>query len=100
MVKLVALYKKPQDAEAFDAHYRDVHMPLIQQWPGLQRVEVGRVTGMPGGAEPPYYLIAEMYFADQDALRSAMRSPEGRAAGEDLQSFAPGLVTMLYVAAG
>ncbi|HEV8353367.1 MAG TPA: EthD family reductase [bacterium] len=100
MVKLVALYKKPEDPAAFDAHYGEVHMPLIQKWPGLQRVDVGRVTGMPGGAEPPYYLIAEMYFEDQDALRAAMRSPEGRAAGEDLQSFAPGLVTMLYVAAG
>lgn len=99
MVKLVALYKKPDDPKAFDAHYRDVHTPLVQKWPGIKRVEVGRVTGMPGGAEPPYYLIAEMYFDDLEALRAAMRSPEGRAAGEDLRSFAPGLVTMLYVAA-
>lgn len=97
MVKLLALYKKPPDPEAFDAHYRDVHMPLIEKWPGLKRAEVGRVTGMPGGAEAPYYLTAEMYFDDADALRTAMRSPEGRAAGEDLQSFATGLVTMLYV---
>jgi uncharacterized protein (TIGR02118 family) len=99
MVKLVALYKKPPDPEAFDAHYRDVHTPLIKKWPGLKRLDVGKVMGMPGGAEPPFYQITEMYFEDQDALRAAMRSAEGRAAGEDLQSFAPGLVTMLYVAA-
>jgi uncharacterized protein (TIGR02118 family) len=97
MVKLVALYRMPSDPGAFDTHYRDVHLPLIRKWPGLKRVELGRVTGMPGGAEPPFYQIAEMYFDDQDALRAAMRSPEGRAAGEDLQSFAAGLVTMLYV---
>ena len=88
MVKLVALYKKPENAEAFDAHYRDVHAPLIEKWPGLKRLEIGRVTGMPGGGDPPYYMIAEMHFDDREALRDAMRSPEGRAAGDDLQSFA------------
>ncbi len=96
MVKLLALYKQPPDPEAFDTHYRDVHTPLIEKWPGLKRLEVGRITGMPGGADPPYYLVAEMYFDDADAMRAAMRSPEGRAAGEDLQTFAAGLVTMLY----
>ncbi len=96
MVKLLAFYKQPPDPEAFDTHYRDVHTPLIEKWPGLKRLEVGRITGMPGGTEPPYYLVAEMYFDDADAMRAAMRSPEGRAAGEDLQTFAAGLVTMLY----
>lgn len=96
MVKLVALYKKPADPEAFDSHYAGTHVPLVEKWPGLRRVEVGKVTGAVGG-DPPYYQIAEMYFDDQDALRAALRSPEARAAGEDLQSFAPGLVTMLYV---
>lgn len=100
MVKLVALYKKPPDPAAFDRHYSDVHVPLVRKWPGLRRVEVAKVTGMPGGAEPPYYLIAEMYFDDADAMRTALRSPEGRAAGEDLQEFAPGLVAMLYAQVG
>lgn len=98
MVKLVALYKKPADAESFDRHYVETHVPLIKKWPGLRRVEVGKVTGAIGG-EAPYYQIAEMYFDNMDALKTALRSPEGRAAGEDLQSFAPGLVTMLYVQA-
>ena len=96
MVKLVALYKKPSDPSSFDRHYRDTHMPLVRKWPGLRKVELGRITGMPGGSEPPYYLIAEMYFDDQEAMRAALRSPESRAAGEDLQRFAPGLVTLLY----
>lgn len=99
MVKLVALYKRPSDPEAFDRHYRDAHLPLVRKWPGLRRVELSRVTGMPGGGAAPYYLIAEMYFDDPDALRAALRSPEGRAAGDDLQQFAPGLVTLLYAQA-
>ncbi len=95
MVKLVALYRKPADPAAFDRHYSQTHMPLVQRMPGLRRVEVGKITGAVGG-EAPYYLIAEMYFDDQEALRTALRSPEGRAAGEDLQQFASGLVTMVF----
>ncbi|HET6947787.1 MAG TPA: EthD family reductase [bacterium] len=98
MVKLVALYRRPPDPAAFDRHYAEAHLPLIRTMPGLRRVEAWRITGAPGG-EAPYYLIGEMYFDDQDALRAAMRSPEGRAAGEDLQRFAAGLVTMVYAQA-
>lgn len=96
MVKLVALFTTPPDQDAFDRHYRETHLPLIERWPALRRLETGKVTGAVGGAAP-YYLVAEMYFDDTDALRAAMRSPEGRAAGDDLQSFARGLVTMMYV---
>jgi hypothetical protein len=37
-----------------------------------------------------------MYFSDQDALRTAMKSPEMAAAGDNLNSFAEGLVTLMY----
>ena len=96
MVKLVALFTKPSDPENFDRHYTETHIPLVKKWPGLRNVETGKITGATGG-EAPYYQIAEMYFENMDALKTALRSPEGRAAGADLQSFAPGLVTMLYV---
>ncbi len=95
MVKLVAFYRKPADTAAFDQHYQSVHMALVQRMPGLRRVEVAKITGAVGG-EAPYYLLTEMYFDDADALRAALRSPEGRAAGDDLQRFAAGLVTMVY----
>ena len=39
-VKLVALYTQPEDVAAFDAHYRDVHAPLVEKVPGLQRWEL------------------------------------------------------------
>jgi uncharacterized protein (TIGR02118 family) len=96
MVKLVALYTTPPDSAAFDRHYFETHLPLIERWPGLRRLEAGKVTGAVGGTAP-YYAMAEMYFDDIEALRAAMRSAEGRAAGDDLQGFAKGLVTMLYV---
>lgn len=95
MKKLIALYRKPADVEAFLAHYRDVHLPLVAKTPGLLRAEINHVTAAPMGGEPPYFLIAEMFFANQESFDAAMKSPENRAAGKDLMGFARDLVTLL-----
>jgi uncharacterized protein (TIGR02118 family) len=95
MVKLVALYRKPSDVQAFDDHYFKIHLPLIRKLPGLKQFEVSKVTGAPIG-ESKYHLIAEMYFEDQDALDAAMASPEGRASAKDLMSFAADVVTLFH----
>lgn len=49
------------------------------------------------GGPSPYFLIAEMHFADDAAFDAAMASPENRAVGKDVMTFAKGLVTMLKV---
>ncbi|WP_165191479.1 EthD family reductase [Caulobacter soli] len=95
-VKLLALYRKPQDVDAFLAHYNDVHMPLIAKVPGLQKAVVNRVDKTLMG-DNPYFLIAELHFADQAAFDAGMASPENRAAGKDLMSFARDLVTLIAV---
>lgn len=94
MVKLIAIYSKPEDLAAFDRHYREVHTPLARKMPGLQKLEVSAIRASPMG-EPRYHLMAEMYFADRAALDAAMASPEGRAAGKDLMGFAGKLVHMM-----
>lgn len=94
MVKLVALYKKPQDPAEFDKHYFDIHIPITNKMPGLKRVEVSRVLGAPMG-ESEYYMIAELYFDDMETLKASMSSPEGRASAKDLMSFAKDIVTMM-----
>lgn len=95
MIKLVALFKRPQDTGEFDAHYADVHAPLMRQVPGLERMEVTRNLQAFRG-EPEYYLVAEMYFRDRESFDAAMSSEENRAAGKDLMSFAREYVTMFY----
>lgn len=95
MVKLVALYKHPENKEAFDEHYFHVHSPLAEKMPGLQKLEVTRYVGAPMGGEAKYYLQAEMVFEDRKALDAAMASEEGRAAAKDLMGFAGKLVTMM-----
>jgi uncharacterized protein (TIGR02118 family) len=94
MVKLVALYKQPADPEAFDRTYFDTHIPLIKKVPGLQSTTITRFTRTVVG--DGFYLMAEMYFADQDALKAGMKSPEMAAAGDNLDGFAKGLYTLLF----
>lgn len=95
MIKLVALYEKPEDEQAFWEHYEQVHAPLTRELPGLQDLELLRVTADAFGGEAPYYLIATMSFADDDAFKAAMRSEENKRLGKDLMSFAKGKVKVL-----
>jgi len=94
MMKLVALYQTPDDPEDFEQRYFETHIPLIEKVPGLQKTVITRFTRTIMGSGP--YMMAEMHFADEDALKAAMRSPEMGAAGENLNTFAEGLVTLLF----
>ncbi|MCI0716228.1 MAG: EthD family reductase [Chlorobi bacterium] len=87
MVKLIAIYKTPEDAEAFDKHYIENHMPLVDKIPGLIKSEVAKLKPMPG-SENKYYMMTEMYYEDMDSFNSAMASPEGKATAKDLVNFA------------
>jgi uncharacterized protein (TIGR02118 family) len=95
MVKLIALYRKPADPAAFDKHYFEIHAPLAARMPGLRRMEVAKCYGSPAG-EPKFHLQAEMYFDSREALMAALGSPEGKAAGKDVMSFAGDLITMVF----
>jgi uncharacterized protein (TIGR02118 family) len=69
-VKLIALYEQPADEAAFLDHYTRVHLPLVEKIPGLQRAVVNRVVGNAMGGEAPYFLIAEMHYADRAAFEA------------------------------
>ena len=95
MVKLVALYKKPADVSAFETHYKEVHAPLAKKMPGLKRLEICHFTGAPGG-ESKFYMMAELYFDNGDAMKAALGSPEGKAAAKDVMGFAGDLIYMMF----
>ena len=99
MVKLVVLYKKPADVEAFEKHYREIHAPLAKKMPGLRRLEVSHFTGSPGG-EPRFYMMAELFFDNKEALKAGLGSDEGKAAAKDVMSFAGDLVHMMFATVG
>ncbi len=95
-VKLVALYRKPDDVDAFMTHYEQVHLALVAKTPHLMKTVIGKVTGSPMG-EAAYFLTTEMFFPDANRFKEAMRSDENRAAGKDLIEFAGKLVTLFVV---
>ena len=95
MVKLVVMYGQPEDAAAFDAYYAGTHIPLVEKIPNLRRFEACKVLGTPDGGAAPYYYHAELCFDDAAALESSLASPEGQAAGADVETFATGGATVM-----
>ena len=70
MAKLIALYKHPENKEAFDDHYFNVHAPLTAKIPGLREMKVTKITGSPMGGEGKYYLTCEMHYDNLEALQA------------------------------
>ena len=93
-VRLIALYNQPDDPAAFDAHYRDVHGPIVRRYPGMRDLRLTRTEGL-GGRPAAFYLIAEMVFDSRADLDAAMASEAGVESGRDLRNFASSGVTLL-----
>ncbi len=95
MAKLLALYKTPKDAAAFDRYYFANHVPLAKTIPGLRKYEVtdGGV-GMPEGPSG-YHLVATLHFDSLADIQAGFASPEGQKAAADLGNFADGGVELL-----
>lgn len=95
MAKLVALYKKPLNAAAFNAYYFATHVPIAKKISGLRRYEVSAgPVGTPQG-ESPYHLAAVLSFDSLDAIKRGLSSPEGQAVAGDLANFAQAGVELL-----
>jgi uncharacterized protein (TIGR02118 family) len=94
--RLIALYSQPEDPEAFDAHYRDVHDPIVRRYPGIRDVRLTKADGV-GGRPAPYYLMAEMIFESRADLDGALASEPARESARDLRNFA-GAGVQLFIA--
>ncbi|MGI8871205.1 MAG: EthD family reductase [Candidatus Limnocylindria bacterium] len=92
--RLIALFRPPDDPAAFDAHYRDVHAPIVRRYPGLRDLRVTRTDGV-AGRPADIYLLAEMTFDSRADLDAALASEPGRESGRDLRTFAQAGVTLL-----
>jgi uncharacterized protein (TIGR02118 family) len=93
VIRLIALYSQPEDSAAFDAHYREVHGPIVARYPNLVSVRLTKTDGI-GGRPPAFYLMAEMTFATRADLEEALASDAGRESGRDLRNFAQAGVTL------
>ncbi|XVQ15723.1 EthD family reductase [Spirillospora sp. CA-255316] len=84
MHRVTVQYFSPADPAAFDEAYEARHVPLVRALPGLKSFTLSRPR--PLGGEGPY-LVAELWFEDADALKTALTSPEMTAAAEDAATY-------------
>jgi uncharacterized protein (TIGR02118 family) len=94
--RFIALFNQPEDPAAFDAHYRDVHTPIVRRYPGLRDLRLTRTDGV-AGRPSPFYLMAEMVFDSRAELDAALASEAGIESGRDLRNFA-GAGVSLFIA--
>ena len=93
--RLVVSYGQPDDPAAFDAHYRDTHIPLATRMPGLVRYTVGSPQAL-DPSQPTPHLVAQLDFDSEQAMAAAFGSEEGKAAADDVATFATGGATMTH----
>ena len=77
-VKLVVIYPRPNDIEAFETAYNRDHVPMaVAKLAGKTKIVATRVLGSPAG-EPPFHRIAEVYFPSMEALEQCAASEGGK----------------------
>lgn len=79
MIKLLVLWSRPADEAGFDAHYLTTHLELARKTPGLISAETGRA------AKGDTFRVAQLAFADVEAMQAAMGSEAGAAVLADAQ---------------
>jgi uncharacterized protein (TIGR02118 family) len=100
MQTLVVLYRRPEGGDdalaTLERRYREEHLPLVAETPGLRATRVWRVTEALG-SETDLALVAAMDFDDRTGMDDGLRSDPMRQAGRILRDIAPGLATFLVV---
>jgi uncharacterized protein (TIGR02118 family) len=77
-VKLVVIYPRPKDVEAFETVYNRDHVPMaVEKLAGKTKIVASKVAGSPQG-EPPFHRIAEIHFPTIAALQECAESDGGK----------------------
>jgi uncharacterized protein (TIGR02118 family) len=89
-VKVVIIYPRPHDEQAFEKVYLAEHVPMVEsQLKGLTRLVLTKVTGSPQG-KIAAYRIAEVYFSSMNDLHNCMESDPGKQVIAHAQSISTG----------
>lgn len=95
MHKLLVLHAIPKDPEHFRKYYRETHMPLAAQLPGLRGARYSfAVSGL--GEPAPFFCVYEADFADEAAMKRALASPMGQKVVADVPNFTTGPARVIH----
>jgi len=79
-VKLVVMYLRPGDVDAFEKVYQEEHVPLaVAKLSGKTKIVATKILGSPQGT-PSFYRIAEVHFPSMQALEACAASEGGKEA--------------------
>lgn len=89
MYKFMIIFHHPgADVREFEAGYAKF-LGMVEQIPNISRRQVVTVIGSPEG-QSPYYRILELYFDDEETMKTALNTEAGQIAGSGLyQVFRP-----------
>ena len=96
MIRLTVLYGHPDNPDAFDRYYHEVHIPLAKKMPGLKGWTIGKCQAADPTEKPAYYMIVGLYAESREAMEAILETPEGKATVADVANFATGGATFLY----
>jgi uncharacterized protein (TIGR02118 family) len=78
IAKLVVMYPRPKDVEAFEKVYQNEHVPMaVAKLGGKTKLVATRILASPQGI-PPFYRIAEVHFPSMEALQACAASEGGK----------------------
>ena len=97
-VKLVVLYPRPKDVEAFERVYNRDHVPMAgEKLAGKTKIVATKMLGSPQGT-PAFHRIAEIHFPSMDALQACAASEGGKQTIAHAVSISSGCATTFLVA--
>jgi uncharacterized protein (TIGR02118 family) len=77
-VKLIVMYPRPNDVQAFETVYKNEHVPMaVQKLKGKTKIVATRVLGSPTG-QPAFHRIAEIHFPSIHELEACAVSEGGK----------------------
>lgn len=97
-VKLVVIYPRPKDIEAFEMVYQSQHVPMaVAKLAGKTKIVATKVLSSPQGAAP-FYRIAEVYFPSMQALEACAASEGGKQTFANAVSISSGGTPIFLIA--
>ncbi len=73
--KLVVIYPRPKDIEAFEKIYMTEHAPMaVEKLVGKTKIVTTKITTSPQGT-PLFYRIVEVHFPSKSALEACAATP-------------------------
>ena len=78
-VKLIVMYPRPKDIEAFEKLYQDEHVPMaVEKLSGKTKFVATKVVATPDGTPPPFYRSPRSIFRRSRPCRRVHSPPAAR----------------------